>query len=155
MTSTRHDEHTTAAWQRVRDERGIALLSVLGVLAVMLVLASLMATSSQTEARLSGVGEQSARAFAAADAGLGYALSDPANWTQLGKRCTDLKTAGMTDIPGNVCVIYNRTGPPPVKVKVSAVHFSAFIFDVSAVGTAQTNATTNLAMEAARLGPAQ
>ena len=140
---------------RAGGEHGIALLCVLGVLSMMLVLASLMATSSTTEARLSGVGRQSARAFAAADAGLAVALADLANWTQLGTRCTTLTDAGLTDIKGNVCVTYSRSGPPPLKVKVSALHFTAFIFDVMAVGNAEAGAVSSVAMEATRLGPAQ
>ena len=156
MRTTHHNPSIVRSLRaRAGDESGIALLSVLGVLAIMLVLASLMATSSQTEARLSGVGQQSAKAFAAADAGLGFALADVNNWTQLGTRCTDLNTAGLTNIEGDVCVTYTRTAPPPLKVKVSALHFSAFVFDVASTGTAVPNATSSLAMEAARLGPAQ
>lgn len=147
------DLHVAGA-RLARDQRGIALVSVLCILAVMLVLASLMATSSQTEAKLSGASQQSARAFAAADAGLEFALADVNNWVQLGTRCTDLKTAGLA-MDGDVCVIFNRMAPPPVAVKVSALKFAAFVFDVSSTGTASANASSSVAMEAARLGPAQ
>jgi Tfp pilus assembly protein PilX len=149
-----HAATSTSLCGRARDERGIALLSVLGVLAIMLVLASLMATSSQTEAKLSGVTQQTALAFAAADAGLEFALADVNNWTQLGTRCTDLKTAGLA-MDGDVCVKFNRMSAPPVAVKVSALKFSAFYFDVTSTGTALAGASSSVAMEAARLGPAQ
>jgi len=153
QTSTLHASPGSLSG-RLRDERGIALMSVLGVLAIMLVLASLMATSSQTEAKLSGLTNQSARAFAAADAGLEFALGDVNNWTQLATRCTDLKTAGLA-MDGNVCVTFSRQSAPPVAVKVSALKFSAFVFDVTSVGTALPSGSSRVAMEAARLGPAQ
>ncbi len=129
-------------------------MSVLGILAVMLVLASLMATSSQTEAKLSGTSEQRARAFAAADAGLEYALADGNNWIQLGQRCTDLKAAGLA-VDGGVCVQYTFQSPPPVSLQVSALRFVAFHFDVDSTGTAAASASSSLEMEATRLGPAQ
>ena len=72
------------------NERGIALLTVLGLLSVLLVLASLVAGSSRMEAALSGLGKVSARAFAAAEAGLNYGIGDVNNFvsaTSLTKTC--------------------------------------------------------------------
>lgn len=136
----------------VRNERGIALLSVLGILAVLLVLGALVAGSSRTETTLSGIGRFSARAFAAADAGLGLALGDAENFVQLGTRCTDIEDAGLS-AKGDVCVVFDHEGPPPVEIKVSVTKFTAFHFDLDATGTAETNASSSLEMEAARLGP--
>lgn len=139
------------------NERGIALLSVLGLLTVLLVLASLVAGSSRLEMALSGTARQTERAFAAADGGLGLALGDADNFVQLGPppgRCTDLQTAGLP-ITGNVCVRYTYEAPPPAEIHVSALRFKAFHFNMDSVGTAATNARRDLDMEAARLGPAQ
>lgn len=147
-----------------RNQRGIALLSVLGLLAVLLVLGSLVAGSSRIEAVLAGTSKQSAKAFAAADAGLGFALGDADNFVQLGTgacvgganpgRYTDLHTAGLP-VTGTVCVRYQYQAPPPVEIHVSALRFKGFYFDMGATGTAPVSATSSLDMQATRLGPAQ
>jgi hypothetical protein len=142
-----------------RKQDGIALLSVLGILSVLLVLGSLVAGSSRMESALSGTAKRSARAFAAADAGLNVGLGDANNFVQLGERCTNLKNAGIVTtgekVQGDVCVQYQYQAAPPPSVKVSALKFVAFHFDIDATGTAETGATSSLRMEAARLGPAQ
>ena len=160
----RAGDHSLVRPLDVPDERGIALLSVLGLLAVLLVLGSLVATSSRFEAALSGTSKQSARAFAAADAGLGYALGDADNFVQLGKgaciggadpgRYTDLTAAGLP-ITADVCVRFQYETVPPPEIRVSALRFKAFHFDMDATGTAPANAESDLDMEAARLGPEQ
>ena len=144
------------------EERGIALLSVLGLLAVLLVLASLVAGSARVESALSGTSRRSAQAFQAADAGLGYALGDADNFVQLATRCTSLGTASITGcataslpVTGVVNVTYKYSAPPPIEIHVSALRFVGFYFDVGATGTAPTNATSALDMMATRLGPAQ
>ena len=146
------------------NERGIALLTVLTVLAMLLILSSLVAGSARVESQLSGVSRQGERAFSAADAGLGLALGDADNFVQLQVpaasacgvcgRCTDLYTAGLP-VTGNVCATYKYSAPPPVEIHVSAIKFKGFYFDVAALGTATTNAQSNLDMIATRLGPAQ
>ena len=138
----------------LRQERGLALVTVLGLLALMIVLASLVASGSRVESALSGSSKFKASAFAAADAGLGYGLADADNFVQLGTRCTDLQDAGMP-IPSDICVTYDHEGPPPPSVKVSALRFKAFHFDMEATGTAASSGLSNLEMEAARLGPSQ
>jgi hypothetical protein len=143
----------TRARTILANERGIALLTVLAVLSMLLILASLVAGSARVESQLSGVSRQSERAFAAADAGLGMALGDADNFVQLGARCTDLAAAGLP-VTGNVCATYLYVAPPPVEIHVSALRFKGFYFDVEAVGTAATNASSNLDMIATRLGPA-
>ncbi|MCC6763108.1 MAG: hypothetical protein IT293_00460 [Deltaproteobacteria bacterium] len=155
------------------NQRGIALLTVLGLLSVLLVLASLVAGSSRMEAALSGLGKESARAFAAAEAGLNYGLGDVNNFTaadSLDKGCcegagcaydpreTDLVSAGLFASPqtsGYVRVCFDREGPPPPSIKVSALRFKAFHFDLDARGNANPNGSSFLQMEAARLGPSQ
>ena len=143
------------------NERGVALLSVLGVLAVLLVLGSLVAGSSRIESALSGTSKFSATAFAAADAGLNYALGDANNFIDPTFTCapavprqTDLGATGM-GISGDVDVCFMFEGPPPPAIKVSAIKFKAFHFDVDATGTGPVNASSSLEMEAVRLGPAQ
>jgi hypothetical protein len=138
----------------IAGERGIALLSVLGLLAVLLVLGSMVATSSRFEAALSGTSKQGARAFAAADAGLGYALGDADNFVQLATRCTDLASTGVP-VTGDVCVAFSHEAPPPPEIRVSALKFKAFHFDMTSTGTAPPSARSSLGMEAARLGPEQ
>jgi Tfp pilus assembly protein PilX len=135
-------------------DRGIALLSVLGILAVMLVLGAMIASGSRVESALSGTTNRRARAFAAADAGLAYGLADANNFVQLGTRCTDLQTAGVT-IAANVCVKYASESPPPASIRVSALRFKAFNFAMDSTGSAPNDAKSDLEMEAARLGPAQ
>jgi Tfp pilus assembly protein PilX len=146
------------------NERGIALLTVLAVLAMLLILSSLVAGSARVESQLSGVSRQGERAFAAADAGLGLALGDADNFVQLQApaasacgvcgRCTpDLAAAGLP-VTGNVCATFKYMAPPPIELHVSALHFKGFFFDVAATGTAATNAQSNLDMIATRLGPA-
>lgn len=155
------------------NQRGIALLTVLGLLSVLLVLASLVAGSSRMEAALSGLGKESARAFAAAEAGLNYGLGDVNNFTSadsLDKGCcegtgcvydpreTDLVGVGLFAAPqtsGYVRVCFDREGPPPPSIKVSALRFKAFHFDLDARGNANPNGSSFLQMEAARLGPSQ
>ena len=142
------------------NQRGIALLSVLGLLAVLLVLASLVAGSSRVESALSGTARRSAQAFQAADAGLGYALGDADNFVQLATRCTSLGTTGSCTtaglpVSGTVNVTYKYSAPPPIEIHVSALRFVGLYFDVAATGTAPTNATSALDMMATRLGPAQ
>lgn len=154
------------------NQRGIALLTVLGLLALLLVLAAIVADSSRMEAALSGVGKDSARAFSAAEAGLDYGLSDVNNFTSvnsLNLTCstvtglcptppcfqqTDLATAGLS-LSGYVHVCFDREGPPPTSIKVSALRFKAFQFDLDSRGNAPPNGATFLQMQAARLGPAQ
>jgi hypothetical protein len=145
------------------NERGIALLTVLAVLSMLLILASLVAGSARVESQLSGVSRQSERAFAAADAGLGLALGDADNFVQTQApaasacgvcgRCTDLAGAGLP-VTGTVCATYLYVAPPPIEIHVSALRFKGFYFDVEAAGTAATNASSNLDMIATRLGPA-
>ncbi len=157
------------------NQRGIALLTVLGLLSMLLVLASLAAGSSRMEAALSGVGKESARAFAAAEAGLAYAIGDVDNFVSANSldltcvtpttvcltppcfRTTDLTAAGVFTTPkttGDVKVCFDREGPPPTSIKVSALRFRAFHFDLDARGNKATaNAPALLQMEAARLGP--
>ena len=144
-------------------ERGIALLSVLGLLAVLLVLGSLVATSSRFEAALSGTSKQSARALAAADAGLGYALGDADNFvspdawpcTVPPGRPTDVPLTDVPAVTSDVRVCYLYDAPPPPEIRVSALRFRAFHFQMDATGTAPPNAESNLGMEAARPGPEQ
>jgi hypothetical protein len=139
-------------------ERGIALLSVLGVLAVLLVLGSLVAGSSRIESALTGTSRFSARAFAAADAGLNYALGDADNFIDTtftcdpsNPRATDLYVVGL-GIHGDVDVCYQYEGPPPTAIKISAKKFSAFHFDVAATGEGPVDASSSLEMEVARIG---
>lgn len=143
------------------DEHGIALLSVLGVLAVLLVLGALVANSSRNESALSGISRFSATAFAAADAGLNFALGDVDNFIDPTFTCapatprqTHLDAAGM-GISGDVDVCFLFEGPPPAAIKVSALKFKAFHFDVDATGNGPVNASSRLEMEAVRLAPAQ
>jgi len=158
------------------NQRGIALLTVLGLLSVLLVLASLVAGSSRMEAVLSGIGKQSARAFAAAEAGLNYGLGDVNNFTSansLNLTCTtsatcplpatycynetNLASTGLfpdTKTGGYVRVCFDHEGPPPTSIKVSALRFKAFHFDLDSSGTANPSGASFLQMEAARLGPA-
>ncbi len=157
----------------LRDQRGIALLTVLGLLSMLLVLAALVAGSARMEAALSGLGKDSARAFAAAEAGLNYGVSDVDNFVSANSltltcctppscaytyRETDLVTAGLFAAPqttGYVRVCFDHEGPPPTSIKVSALRFKAFHFDLDARGNANPNGSSFLQMEAARLGPAQ
>lgn len=136
------------------NERGIALLTVLAVLAMLLVLSSLVAGSARVESTLSGVSRQGERAFAAADAGLGLALGDADNFVQLAVRCTDLADVGLP-VTGNVCATFRYEAPPPIEIHVSALRFKGFYFEVEGTGTAATNASSTLDMMATRLGPAQ
>ena len=142
------------------NDRGIALLSVLGVLSILLVLATLVAGSSRMESAMSGTSKSSAIAFAAADAGLNYALGDVDNFIDPSFSCTPpvprqthLDAAGI-DISGDVDVCFLFEGPPPPVIKVSAIKFKAFHFDVDATGNGPVNASSSLEMEAVRLGPA-
>jgi hypothetical protein len=158
----------------LRNPRGIALLSVLGLLSVLLVLASLVANSSRMEAALSGIGKESARAFAAAEAGLNYGLGDVDNFVSANSTLltcvtpttlcpappcfseTDMTSAGVFSgsyVTGTVKVCFDHEGPPPTSIKVSALRFSAFHFDLDARGNANPNGSSFLQMEAARLGP--
>ena len=131
------------------NHRGIALLSVLGLLSVLLVLASLVAGSSRMEAALSGVGKESARAFSAAEAGLNYGLGDVTNFVSdpdamkcspYAPRETNLVSAGLFTTPdkmsGYVRVCFDHEGPPPTSIKVSALRFKAFHFDLDSRGNA-------------------
>lgn len=158
------------------NQRGIALLSVLGLLSVLLVLASLVAGSSRMEAALSGVNKESARAFSAAEAGLNYGITDVDNFVSANslsllccntaapgctydKRETNLVTAGLFTTPdkmsGYVRVCFDHEGPPPTSIKVSALRFKAFHFDLDSRGNALPSGSSFLQMQAARLGPAQ
>jgi hypothetical protein len=159
----------------LKNQRGIALLTVLGLLSVLLVLASLVAGSSRMEAALSGIGKESARAFAAAEAGLNYGLGDVTNFVAANSldltcaasatcgsppcyRATDMTSAGLfttSQTTGYVHVCFDREGPPPTSIKVSALRFKAFHFDLDSRGNAVPNGSSFLQMEAARLGPAQ
>lgn len=154
------------------NERGIALMSVLGLLSVLLVLAALVAGSSRMETAMSGISKESARAFQAAEAGINYGLQDVNNFTSansLTKLCcsgasctydpneTNLVTAGLFTAPkttGYVRVCFDRAGPPPTSIKVSALRFQAFQFVLDSRGNANPNGRSELQMEAARLGPA-
>jgi hypothetical protein len=155
------------------NQRGIALLTVLGLLSILLVLASLVAGSSRMETALSGIGKDGARAFAAAEAGINYGLGDVNNFVasdSLDKGCcegtgcaydpreTNLNTAGVfpdTKTTGYVRVCFDHEGPPPTSIKVSALRFKAFHFDLDSRGNAVPNGSSYLQMEAARLGPTQ
>lgn len=157
------------------NQRGIALLTVLGLLSLLLVLASLVANSSRMETTLSGVSKESARAFAAAEAGLNYGLGDLDNFVAVNSlsltcaksgtcaagycyRETDLTTAGLftnNKTTGYVRACFDHEGPPPTSIKVSALRFKAFHFDLDSRGNANPNGSSFLQMEAARLGPSQ
>jgi hypothetical protein len=160
------------------NQRGIALLSVLGLLSVLLVLASLVAGSSRMEAALSGISKESSRAFAAAEAGLNYGLQDVDNFVSsdsLTKTCGVSATCSASNVPcyreanlvsvglfttankasGYVRSCFDHEGPPPTSIKVSALRFKAFHFDLDARGNAVPTGSSFLQMEAARLGPSQ
>lgn len=160
----------------LENQRGIALLSVLGLLSVLLILASLAAGSSRMETALSGISKESARAFAAAEAGLNYGLQDVDNFVaanSLNLTCavsatcatapcyreTNLVSAGLFSTAnkssGYVRACFDYVGPPPTSIKVSALRFQAFHFDLDARGNALPTGSSYLQMEAARLGPAQ
>ncbi len=162
----------------ITNQRGIALLSVLGLLSLLLVLATLVAGSSRMETALSGISKESARAFQAAEAGLNYGLQDVDNFVAansltltcgVSPTCTvanapcyrevNLVAAGLfttaNKASGTVRACFDRVGPPPTSIKVSALRFNAFYFDLDARGNALPNGTSTLQMEAARLGPAQ
>ena len=145
----------------VKNERGIALFTVLGLLSVLLILASLVASSSRVESTLTGSERRSAQAFHAADAGLGYALGDANNFIDPTKTCspsvpihTDLHADAGLPVTGDVWSCFKYEAPPPIEIHVSALKFKGFYFDVSAAGTATNNAKSNLDMTATRLGPA-
>jgi hypothetical protein len=145
----------------VRNERGIALFTVLGLLSVLLILASLVASASRIESALTGSERRSAQAFHAADAGLGYALGDSDNFIDPTKTCTpslprhtNLSTDAGLPVTGDVWSCFQYEAPPPIEIHVSALKFKGFYFDVSAAGTATNNAKSNLDMQATRLGPA-
>jgi len=149
------------------NQRGIALLTVLGLLSILLVLASLVAGSGRMEAALSGVTKESARAFAAAEAGVNYGLQDVTNFVTdpdtmkcvpYAPREVDLVTAGLFSAPktsGYVRACFDHEGPPPTSIKVSALRFKAFHYDLDSRGNANPNGSSFLQMEAARLGPSQ
>ena len=145
----------------LRNERGIALFTVLGLLSVLLILASLAAGASRIESALTGSERRSAQAFHAADAGLGYALGDPDNFTDPTKTCspslprhTNLATDAHLPVTGDVWSCFQYEAPPPIEIHVSALKFKGFYFDVKGAGTATDNAQSNLDMQATRLGPA-
>ena len=147
------------------SQRGIALFTVLGLLSILLILGSLVAGTARIESALSGTERRSAQAFHAADAGLGYALGDADNFIDPSKCClsatcnpalprhTNLASDAGLPVTGDVWSCFEYEAPPPIEIKVSALKFKGFYFDVSAAGTALTNATANLDMEATRLGP--
>lgn len=157
----------------LRNDKGIALITVLGLLSMLLVLASLVANSSRMEEALSGIGKESARAFAAAEAGLNYGLGDVTNFVSANSlnltcnvsptcatapcyREVDLTAAGIfvtSRTTGFVRACFDHEGPPPTSIKVSALKFSAFHFDLDSRGNAIPNGRSFLQMEAARLGP--
>jgi hypothetical protein len=145
----------------VKNERGIALFTVLGLLSVLLILAALVANSSRVESALTGSERRSAQAFHAADAGLGYALGDANNFIDPTRTCspplplhTDLQADAGLPVTGDVWSCFQYEAPPPIEIHVSALKFKGFYFDVSAAGTATNNAKSNLDMQATRLGPA-
>ncbi len=144
------------------NQRGIALFTVLGLLVILLILGSLVASSSRIESALTGSQRRSAQAFSAADAGLGYALGDADNFTDPTKTCTpklsrhtNLATDAGLPVTGDVWSCFEYEAPPPIEIHVSALKFKGFYFDVSAAGTALDGSLSNLDMEATRLGPAQ
>jgi hypothetical protein len=160
--------------RHLTNQRGIALLTVLGLLSVLLVLASLVAGSSRMEAALSGIGKESARAFSAAESGLNYGLGDVDNFVSANSlsltccapgtcaytyRETNLVTVGLFTTPdkmsGYVRACFDHEGPPPTSIRVSALRFKAFHFDLDARGNALPTGSSFLQMQAARLGPAQ
>ena len=73
-------------------------------------------------------------------------------------RETDLNAAALFTAPyltGYVRVCFDHEGPPPTSIKVSALRFKAFHFDLDARGNANPSGSSFLQMEAARLGPSQ
>jgi hypothetical protein len=143
-------------------ERGIALPSVLVALFALTAVALAMTVSSRTEMTVSGTEMRSMYALQVADAGLNYALSIPSNFSDpVSQPAADLRTAGLP-FDGSVTVTYEPPSRlPPPGIHVSALKVRSYYFLLTSVGllkmptgNTEPNSTTNLEMEAAKLGPA-
>jgi len=142
----------------MKNERGIVLLSTLGILAALLVMGAVMANSTRYQSLFAVLRKQSALAFSAAESGLSYALTDSTNFLVPGAcgdvppRTTDLASQGLS-ASGTVRATCNREGALPAGLKIGVrTNLIAFYFRLRAVGTAPPDAQSQLEMEAGRLG---
>jgi type II secretory pathway pseudopilin PulG len=91
-----------------RDERGIALVVALVMLALLGILGALALYTSTTELRIAGNYRLSQEAFFVADAAIEYAFTDPAIYTAINPGVTDtwpLPGAGdADDVPPEVTI---------------------------------------------------
>jgi hypothetical protein len=143
------------------SERGIALPTVLVALMALSALALAMTTTSRNEVVVAGVQTRTVHTLQVADGALNYALGIPANFADpSSKPAVNLRTAGLP-FDGSVQVDYipPRRLPPP-GVRVSALKVRSYLFRLTSEGlvnastTSLPSSSTQLEMEASKLGPA-
>ncbi len=142
----------------MRSEKGIALLSTLGILAALLVLAAVITNSTRYESVFASLRKQSALAFNAAEAGLSVALTDPNNFlvpgtcADVAPRTVDLASQGLS-VSGTVRASCDREGALPAGLKIGVrTDLIGFFFRLRSIGTYPPDAQASLEMEAGRLG---
>ncbi len=143
-----------------RDQRGIALPTVLVALVALSALALVMTISSRNELAVSGAETRSLRTLEAADAGLNYSLGIASNFADpSSKPLVDLRAQGLP-FDGSMLVTYipPRRLPPP-GIRVSALKVSSYLFQLNSEGQVKASSVseppsiTRLEMEASKLGP--
>lgn len=151
MTSTRLKNTVLAP---VSNERGIALVIAISLLAVMSILGAMLITASTSEIKLSGNYRNNREAFYAAERGLAYAMQEITdNDFTVNNTTIDLSAdaaaidavrignAGMSTTPGASTVTFIGTTDPPAEFRSDASSFETRNFIVTTSGVAPLNAT--------------
>ena len=142
-----------------RNERGIAIPTVLVCLVALTALGLAMTLSTQGEVAISGAQQRSLQAFHAADGGINYSLGLPTNFDDPSDTAA-YRVDTVYGLPFKATVGVAFLSPvrlPPPGLRVSALKVASFHFRLTSTGEAPAPvglvSSTSLEMEASKLGP--
>lgn len=146
------------------NQRGAVLIVALVLLTLLTFIAVTALNTSGMEEKMAGNTQESHRAFQTAETGLAntfadsslFVLTEDAGLTDCGAGAgaqLDLVNVGDYSADGTVCTAFIMWSQPPRGSGYSATSFSAAHFEMTSVGTTDSQATTILNAGAYQIAP--
>jgi len=142
---------------RLKDERGIALVMALVMLMLMGVLGTIMFKVTDHEMKISRNYSWRQDAFYAADSGVEYAQADANIYTAVGLGTINIPVggaslaSGVSDATGTV--MFLASGNPPTGMGIDATMFQGNYYLIKVTGTGRSNSTLGLESSVVRIVP--
>ena len=142
---------------RLKDERGVALVMALVMLMLMGVLGTIMFKVTDHEMQISRNFSWRQGAFYAADSGVEYAQTDSNIYTAIGLGTINIPVGdaslatGVNDVTGTVK--FMASGNPPTGMGVDATMFQGNYYLIQVTGTGRSNSTLGLESSVVRIVP--